>query len=76
MKPADKIKEIEKCCNGKHKLCRAKLSILKEWEAREKEILEMISLIKYKYHNHPTANFSNTFICGLDEGLNELRSFL
>ena len=40
--PTKEIKKIEKCCNGKHRLCRAKLEVLKEWEQREKEILDAI----------------------------------
>jgi hypothetical protein len=43
--PTKEIKKIEKCCNGKHRLCRAKLEIYKEWKQREKEILEIIEEI-------------------------------
>jgi len=39
-------------------------------------IKEEIMKIKLKYHTHPTANFSDTLLFGLDEGLSEVLALL
>lgn len=36
------------------------------------DVRELIENIKRKYHTHQTANFSDTMLFGLDEGLNEI----
>jgi len=65
--PTEQIKEIEKEINGcqvtycgsieKCERCiilHAKLQVLKEWEARENEILEIIEFLCKKY-NYPAC---------------------
>jgi len=39
-------------------------------------IREEIMKIKLKYHTHPTANFSDKLLFGLDEGLSEVLALL